>query len=111
MIKQRSIPKSIRGGISDEQDAKVFLKQIADRFTANEKVETSTILTKLVSMWYKVKENIREYIMKMFNLVTKLKGLKLDMLEDILVHLVFISLPAQYNQFNIFYNTQKEKWN
>src|SRR5436189_5142922 len=111
MIKQHSIPESIRGRISDEQNAKGFLKQIADRFTANEKVETSTILTKLVSMWYKGKGNIREYIMEMSNLVTRLKGLKLEMSEDILVHLVLISLPAQYNQFKISYNTQKEKWN
>ena len=110
MIMQHSIPESIRGGISDEQNAKSFLKQIADRFTSNEKVETSTILTKLVSMRYKGKGSIREYIMEMSNLVTRLKGLKLEMSEDILVHLVLISLPAQYNQFKISYNTQKEKW-
>ena len=105
MIMQHSIPESIRGGISDEQNAKSFLKQIADRFTSNEKVETSTILTKLVSMRYKGKGSIREYIMEMSNLVTRLKGLKLEMSEDILVHLVLISLPAQYNQFKISYNT------
>src|SRR3954463_3240498 len=111
MIMQHSIPESIKGGISDEQNAKGFLKQIADQFTANEKVETSTILTKLVSMRYKGKGSIREYIMEMSNLVTRLKGLKLEMSVDILVHLVLISLPAQYNQFKISYNTQKEKWN
>ncbi|RVW96526.1 Retrovirus-related Pol polyprotein from transposon TNT 1-94 [Vitis vinifera] len=64
-----------------------FLDELAKRFAANEKVETNTILSKLVSMRYKGKENIREYIMEMSNLVTRLKALKLQLSEDILVHL------------------------
>ncbi|RVW78462.1 hypothetical protein CK203_050487 [Vitis vinifera] len=58
----------------------------------------------------KGKENIREYIMEMSNLVTRFKALKLKLSEDILVHLVLISLPTQFSPFKISYNTQKEKW-
>ncbi|RVW13581.1 Retrovirus-related Pol polyprotein from transposon TNT 1-94 [Vitis vinifera] len=50
MIMKHSIPEAIRGAIPEETQAKAFLDQIANRFAANEKVETSTILTKLVSM-------------------------------------------------------------
>ncbi|RVW26309.1 Retrovirus-related Pol polyprotein from transposon TNT 1-94 [Vitis vinifera] len=89
MIMKHSIPKAIRGAIPEETQAKAFLDQIANRFAANEKVETNTILSKLVSMRYKGKENIREYIMEMSNLVTRLKALKLELSEDILVHLGF----------------------
>ncbi|RVX07895.1 Retrovirus-related Pol polyprotein from transposon TNT 1-94 [Vitis vinifera] len=110
MIMKHSIPEAIRGAILEETQAKAFLDQIANRFAANEKVETNTILSKLVSMRYKEKENIREYIMKMSNLVTRLKALKLELSEDILVHLVLISLPTQFSPFKISYNTQKEKW-
>ncbi|RVW97032.1 Retrovirus-related Pol polyprotein from transposon TNT 1-94 [Vitis vinifera] len=99
-----------RGAIPEETQAKAFLDQIANRFAANEKVETITILSKLVSMRYKGKENIREYIMEMSNLVTRLKALKLELSKDILVHLVLISLPTQFSPFKINYNTQKEKW-
>ncbi|RVX18298.1 Retrovirus-related Pol polyprotein from transposon TNT 1-94 [Vitis vinifera] len=60
-------------------------------------------------MLYKGKENIREYIMEMFNLVTRLNALKLELSEDILVHLVLISVPTQFSPFKISYNTQKEK--
>ena len=70
----------------------------------------STILSKLVSMRYKGKENIREYIMEMSNLVTRLKALKLELSKDILVNLVLISLLTQFSPFKISYNTQKEKW-
>ena len=60
-------------------------------------------------MRYKGKKNIREYIMKMSNLVTKLKALKLELSEYILVHLVLISLSTQFSPFKISYNTQNEK--
>ena len=105
MIMKHSIPEAIRGVIPKETQAKAFLDQIANRFAANEKVETSTILSKLVSMRYKGKENIREYIMEMSNLVTRVKALKLELSQDILVHLVLISLPTQFSPFKISYNT------
>ena len=67
MIMKHSIPDTTRGAMLEEENAKSFLSQIADRFTGFEKVETSTILSKLVPMLYKGKGNIREYIMEMSN--------------------------------------------
>ena len=61
-------------------------------------------------MKYTNKENIREYIMEMSNIAGKLKALKLQLSDDLLVHLVLISLPAQFSQFIVSYNTQKHKW-
>ena len=107
---KHSIPKAIKGAIPKETRAKAFLDQIANRFAINENVETSTILSKLVSLQYKGKENIMEYIMEMSNLVTRLNALKLELSQDILVHLVLISLPTQFSPFKISYNTQKKKW-
>ena len=69
-----------------EESAKTFLSQIANQFVGSEKVETSTILSKFVSMRYKGKGNIREYIMEMSNLFTRLRALKLELFDDILVH-------------------------
>ena len=57
-----------------------------------------------------MKENIKEYIMEMSNLVTRLKALNLKLSEDILVHLALIFLPTQFSPFKINYNTQNEKW-
>jgi len=48
--------------------------------------------------------------MSMSNIVFKLKALKLEISEDLLIHLVLISLPAQFNQFKVSYNCQKDKW-
>ena len=70
----------------------------------NDKAETSTLLQSLISMKYNGKGNIREYIKRQSHLTSKLKAFKLELSEDLLVHLVLISLPAQYSQFKVNYN-------
>ena len=88
---------------------KEFIEEIEKRFAKNDKVETSTLMASLISKRYKGKGNIREYIMEMSHLASKLKTRKLELYEDLLVHLVLISLPTQFNQFKVTYNCQKEK--
>ncbi|XP_025980028.1 uncharacterized protein [Glycine max] len=105
-----SIPEAFRGYISKGQSAKKFLEEIEQHFAKNEKSDMSNLLAKLISIKYKGKGNIREYIMEMSNLASKLKSLKLELGEDLLVHLVLISLPAHFGQFKVSYNTQKDKW-
>uniref|UniRef100_A0A1S3Y7A2 Retrovirus-related Pol polyprotein from transposon TNT 1-94 n=1 Tax=Nicotiana tabacum TaxID=4097 RepID=A0A1S3Y7A2_TOBAC len=110
MIMKRAILESFRGTMNDEANAKVFLENLVKRFEQNEKAETSTLLSKLVSMRYKGKGNIREYTLEMSHLASKLKSLKLVLPEELLVYLVLISLPAHFNQFKVSYNCLKEKW-
>ena len=110
MIMKRSIPEAFQDSISEGQSAKKFLEEIEQYFAKNKKAETSNLLANLISMKYKGKGNIREYIMEMSNLASKLKSLKLELGEDLLVHLVLISLPAHFGQFKVSYNTQKDKW-
>ena len=79
MIMKHSIPETFRGSMFDEEDVVTFLKEIKQRFVKNEKVETGNLLARLVSIRYKGNENIREYIMKMSNIASKLKALKLGL--------------------------------
>ncbi|RVW60487.1 Retrovirus-related Pol polyprotein from transposon TNT 1-94 [Vitis vinifera] len=111
MIMKRGIPEAFRGAVTDEvTNASDFLAEIQKCFAKNDKAETSTLLASLISMKYKGKGNVREYIMEMSHLASKLKALKLELSDDLLVHLVLISLPAQFNQFKVSYNCQKDKW-
>ncbi|CAH9115639.1 unnamed protein product [Cuscuta europaea] len=96
MIMKRAIPESFRGTMSDEADVKSFLAELEKRFAKNEKAETSTLLSTLVSMKYKGKGNIREYIFEMSHIASKLSALKLILPEELLVYLVLISLPSQF---------------
>ena len=86
---------------------KDFLAKIEKRFAKNDKAETSKFLASLISMKYKGKENIREYIMQTSHIASKLKAQKLELSEDLLVYLVLISLPINFNQFKVSYNCRK----
>ncbi|KAL1292080.1 hypothetical protein AAHE18_20G245300 [Arachis hypogaea] len=101
---------STQENLNEDKDAKQFLKDVKKFFTKNEKVEASSLLTKLVSMRYKGKGNIREYIMEMSHLASKLKALKLELSEDLFVHFILISLSAHFGQFKVSYNTLKDTW-
>lgn len=110
MMIKRSIPDLIRGSIGESESAKKFLETVEQLFAKNDKAEISSTLSKLISIVYKGKGNIRDYIMKMSNLASKLKALKLELPEDLIVYLVLISLPTYFGQFKLSYNTHKDKW-
>ncbi|KAL0375532.1 UNVERIFIED_CONTAM: hypothetical protein Scaly_0670800 [Sesamum calycinum] len=95
MSRKKSIIETFRGTISETlTKAKDFLEHIEKRFVKNEKAEISTLLTNLISKRYTRKGNIKEYIVEISHLASKLKALKLDLSKDLLVHLVLISLPT-----------------
>ncbi|KAL4282801.1 hypothetical protein GQ457_16G019510 [Hibiscus cannabinus] len=111
MIMKHNIPETFRGTESEKITlAKDFLDNIEQRFAKNGKVEMTSLLTSLMSMKYKGQGNIREYIMEMFHTALKLKALKIELSEDLIVLMVLLSLPPQFSQFKISYNCQKEKW-
>ena len=87
---------------------KEFLQNIEKRFVKNEKIEIKKLLTRLISMKYSGKKNIREYIVQMSQLASKLNALKLVLSEELLVHLILISLSTQFHQFKVS-NCQKKK--
>ncbi|KAL0409597.1 UNVERIFIED_CONTAM: hypothetical protein Sradi_1894100 [Sesamum radiatum] len=105
MIMKKSIPEAFNGTMSETlTKSKNFLAHIEKRFVKNEKVEIGTFLRNRISKRYTDKRNIREYITEISHLASKLKALKLDLSQDLLVHLVLISLPTQSSQFKVSYN-------
>lgn len=72
------------------------------------KVEACTLLSTLVSMRYKENENIKEHIIEMSHVHAKLKALRVELSEEVLVYFILISLPLQFNHFKVTYNFQKE---
>ena len=83
--------------MSKVDDVKLFLEESKKHFAKNEKTEIRSPLGSIAYMKYKGNGNIMEYIIKMSHLASKLKTLKLELFEDLLVHLVLISLLTKYN--------------
>src|SRR3954468_5502650 len=55
-------------------------------------------------------KGVREYIMQMRDIAAQLKTLEVEMSESFLLHFILNTLPRQYSQFKVSYNTHKDKW-
>jgi gag-polypeptide of LTR copia-type len=109
-IMQKTIPESFRGPISDSTLALGYLKELEQRFVRNEKAEIGILLNKFSTMKYNGRSNVREYILEMMNIVSKLKAHKLNISEDMLVYLSLNYFRTSFGQFKVSYNCQKESW-
>jgi gag-polypeptide of LTR copia-type len=56
------------------------------------------------------KGNIKEYILEMTHMVLKLRVIKLDVSDDMLVVMILNSLPSKFEHFLVSYNYQNKKW-
>jgi gag-polypeptide of LTR copia-type len=105
-VMQKIKPEAFRGAVSETIIAKEFLTNIEQKFVKNEKTEMGNLLKKFCSKLYSGQGNIREYILEMTHMISKLRTIKLDML----VIMILNSLPPKFEHFLVSYNCQKKKW-
>ena len=110
MIMKNSISTAIRGAIPDSENAKEFLASVEEQFKGSSKAHASTLILKMLTTKYDGVSGVREHIMMMNDVASKLKGMDVEISEGFLVHFIMTSLPTQFGPFKINYNTQKEKW-
>ena len=111
MVIKCTIPESLRDTLADEAtDAKILIQEIEKRYHKEDRAEISTLMNRLTNMKYKGKGNIREYIMEMSHIRSKLKGLNLELPEESIVYMALNSLPPHFSQFKVSYNCQKDPW-
>ncbi|KAL6284709.1 hypothetical protein ACE6H2_015638 [Prunus campanulata] len=79
MIIKRSMTDAIRGGVPDLKDAKAFLAAVEERFQRSEKVETGVHMCELTTMRYDGAGSVREYILKLIEISSKLKELEVSL--------------------------------
>ncbi|KAK5771753.1 hypothetical protein PVK06_047995 [Gossypium arboreum] len=95
MIMKYNILEAFRGTKSEKiTQAKCFLDKIDKCFIKNDKVKMTSLLTFLMSMKYKGQGNMMEYIMEMFHATSRLKALKIELFEELVVLMVLVSLSA-----------------
>jgi hypothetical protein len=110
MVIKSSIKEAIRGGIPDYEIAKEYLKKVESQFTGSSKTYASTIIKKLVTEKYSFGNGVREHILKMSNMASKMKTMDMGLKDLFLVHLVMSSLPKEFEAFEINYNSQPKNW-
>jgi hypothetical protein len=108
MVIKSSIMEAIRGAIPNCETFKEYIKKLKSQFTGSSKMHTSTIIKKLVMKKYSFDSGVREHILKMSNMTSKLKSMDMWLKYEFLVHLVMSSLPKKFEPFEINYNSQPE---
>ena len=109
MVIKGSIEDLIRGSIPECTTVTEYLKKVKSQFTGSSKAYASTLIKKLVNEKY-TGGGIREHILKMSNTKSKLKTMDMGLKDEFLVHLIFASLPKEYETFVVNYNLQPDKW-
>ena len=89
MVVESTISDAIRGSILDCDTANEYLKKVESQFTGSSKAYASTLIKKLVNDKYSG-GGIREHILKMSNMTSKLKPIDLGLKDEFLNHLVFL---------------------
>jgi hypothetical protein len=110
MVIKSSIKEAIRGGIPDCETAKEYLNKVESQFTGSSKTYTRTIIKRLVTEKYSLGSGVREHILKMSNMASKLKTMDMGLKHEFLVHLVMSSLPKEIETFEINYDSQAKNW-
>jgi hypothetical protein len=72
MVIKSSILEAIRGAIRACETSKEYLKKVKSQFTFSSKAYASTIIKRLVNEKY-TRSGVREHILKMSNMASKLK--------------------------------------
>ena len=103
MVAKSTISDAIRGSIPDCNTATEYLKKVESQFTDSSKAYASTLIKKLFNEKY-TSGGIREHILKMSNMAFKLKPIDLGLKYEFLIHLVFTSLPKEYEISVVNYN-------
>jgi len=111
VVIKNTIETTIVGSITEYNSTTEYLEGIKSQFTSSSKSCATQLIKKLVTETYHGGgSGIRELILRMSNLNSKLKPMDLHLKEKFLVHLVFASLPKEFETFFVNYNMQPEKW-
>ena len=91
------IESIIVGSIPEYDMVNEYLDRIKSQFTGSSKTYATQLIKQLVTERYSGNGGIREHILRMSNLAFKQKPMDLALKDEFLIHLIFASLPKEFD--------------
>ncbi|XP_028214917.1 uncharacterized protein LOC114396962 [Glycine soja] len=91
--------------LPEKVTAKEFLYALGERYRVSDNVEFRCLMKQLMDMRYDNVNGVRELIVKMIHIQTKLKSHKIDINEKFIVEHALNCLPTDFTQIKLAYNT------
>ena len=92
-------------------NAKEFMKMIKDYSQSDitDKSIVGTLMSELTTKKFGWSQPIHEHVTGMANIAARLKSMGMEVNESFLVQFIMNSLPPEFGQFQVNYNTLKDK--
>jgi molybdopterin converting factor small subunit len=108
VIKER-ISEGMREAISKCETVVEYLEKVESQFTGSSKAYASSLNKRLISEKY-IDGGVRDHILRMSNVATRLKPLDLAIKDGFLIYLIFNSLLKEFKTFEVNYNSMNDRW-
>jgi hypothetical protein len=86
-----------------------YLEKVESQFTGSSNAYASSLIKRLVSEKY-TGSGVRDHILRMSNVIARLKPLDFVVNDDFLIYLIFNLLPKEFKTFDVNYNSINDKW-
>ncbi|XP_020249419.1 uncharacterized protein LOC109826810 [Asparagus officinalis] len=106
LIIRASVDQTIRGGIPACETAKELLETIKKQFEGSVRARQYNYLVKLINLKYDGSGDVRQHILKVSQLIIRLRELGLQLEDDLMVHFAVASLPSKFDTFKVNYSSQ-----
>ncbi|XP_004294439.1 PREDICTED: uncharacterized protein LOC101302915 isoform X2 [Fragaria vesca subsp. vesca] len=100
---------SIRRSIEEPDTAWDFLEAISEKYLENDKAEILRLNREFNGMSFSGNDSVREHIMTMMNLNSRLRDLEVGVKDEQVVAQALESLSATYSNLKTTYNASEEK--
>uniref|UniRef100_A0A6N2K712 Integrase catalytic domain-containing protein n=1 Tax=Salix viminalis TaxID=40686 RepID=A0A6N2K712_SALVM len=108
-----SMAESIKPSMPKTQKAREFILKIKEQSQSDvaDKSIVGSLMSELTTKRFDWSQTIHEHVTHMSNLASRLTSMGMEVHESFLVQFIINSLPQEYGQFQVNYNTIKDKWN
>lgn len=105
--------ENIKPSMPKTENAKEFMAKVKEYSQSNlaDKSIVGGLMSELTTKKFDWTQPIHDHVTYMSNLATKLKAMGMEVNETFLVQFIMNFLPPEFGQFQVNYNTIKDKWN